>query len=142
MARHNRRRDRLNEVARQPPRSDAPLRRATSRPWGDLASVVRPSTPRPASVVYQTNRIRQTLLAAYSRRVADSLRKPPNRAPGAVSFGSWRLPPFSRLAQPPEPIRAASVCARRSIRREVLFALRRRGAGSGARKKHFSNTRC
>lgn len=59
-----------------------------------------------------------------------------------------RVTPFSAFfATPPLPhlqqrLQGAFSCARRHARREVLFATRRTGKGSGAPKKHFTNKRC
>lgn len=73
------------------------------------------------------------------RRVAASaasaVRK---RPPEAVSFGAWSLPP----TLPKQIASKALTCARRGIRREVMFAKRQTGAGAKGWKKHFSNRRC
>lgn len=141
MARHNRRRHVSNEVARQS-RPDAPPRRATSRPWDDLAFNRPNDYQRSASVALRADRIRQTLLAAYKARVADALRKAPTRLPGRFSFGAWSLPPSLLSQVPTERLIAADACARRSMRRQVLFAFKSTGKGSGSRKKHYSNRSC
>ncbi|AZL83033.1 hypothetical protein [Apis mellifera associated microvirus 47] len=137
MSKKARRSTRSTEPAR-PPYSGARPSPAGSRDWPDLLFSRSTVYPRSTSVAHRADRIRQTLVAAYQRRVAESLRKAPIRAPGAFSFGGWSLPP-SMLSQ---KLQAASVCARRSVRREVLFATRSTGPGSHARKRHYSNRSC
>lgn len=95
--------------------------------WPDLP-LSRPAVLPPASVPQRGKRHRPVASAPQGRK----------RAPQAVSFGAWSLPPFPSL----NVASKALTCARRGIRREVMFAKRQTGAGSKGWKKHFSNRRC
>lgn len=104
---------------------------AGSRPlsyWTDLPQSRPPVLPA-ASVPRRGNRrVVTTATAPVARK----------RAPEPVSFGTWSLPPT--LSQ--ETLQKAATCARRGIRREVMFAKRQTGRGAKGWKKHFSNRRC
>lgn len=66
-----------------------------------------------------------------------------SRATYRSRFQPGRL--VSTVVEPPQLLERAVACAKRTIRREVLFALRKRGKGSGAkrRKRSFlSHWRC
>lgn len=95
--------------------------------WPDLPQSRPPVLP--AASVPQRGK-RKVLAPAPSRD-----RK---RPPQAVSWGEWYLPPT--LSQ--KTLQAAATCARRGIRREVMFAKRQTGAGAKGWKKHFSNRSC
>lgn len=95
--------------------------------WPDLP-LSRPPVSPAASVLQR--RKRQVLAPAPSRD-----RK---RAAQAVSWGEWHLPPTPSK----QTLSGALTCARRGIRREVIFAKRLTGPGAKGWKKHFSNRRC
>lgn len=95
--------------------------------WPDLP-LSRPELSAPASVPQRGKRHRLVASAPQVRK----------RAPEAVFFGAWSLPPS--LSQ--QTLSKALTCARRGIRREVMFAKRQTGAGAKGWKKHFSNRRC
>lgn len=70
---------------------------------------------------------------------------PPTRRkarPASVSafFSPFPTLPPTRLVR--EPLKAAMACARRGVRREVLFASGGHRKGSAARKRYFSNRSC
>lgn len=120
-----------SEVARHSP--VARRQAATSRPWPDLLSN-HPWAESTVSVLHRSNRRR--IAAAFPSQGARS----PSRG---VSFGAWHLPPLSEVFSSSRPLlEQAAVCARRRIRRELLFAVRGTGAGSKGRRLHFSNRSC
>lgn len=115
-----------SEAARHTP--GARIRPAASRLWPDLP-LNHPRVESGVSVLRRSNR----------RRIAtESPRKGLHGPSRAVSFGTWSLPPSVSTPR----LQAASTCARRYVRRSVLFASRSTGAGSKARRLHFSNRRC
>lgn len=95
--------------------------------WPDLP-LSRPPVSPAASVPQRGKR----------RVVAPAPSRDRKRAAQAVFWGEWYLPPtlFQKTLQ------TAVTCARRGIRREVMFAKRQTGAGAKGWKKHFSNRRC
>jgi len=107
-------------------------RPAASRVWDDLPQS-RPGAARPASGPHRGHTRRQAVKAptrrTYSTTYVD---------PGAI-FGTWTM---STPTPSPKTLQAASTCARRHVRREVLFATRSTGAGSKGRRLHFTNRRC
>lgn len=100
-------------------------------PLHDLLSL---ATPLPATVVREAGDRRQFR--------PDEATRPPH----AVRPGASRVVAHparfaaTRFSDP----RAVSICARRSIRKEVLFALRltRKGSGSRKRRDFWSNVSC
>lgn len=127
MSRRNRRLTKP-EGAR-PTLSPAARYAAPSRVWGDLSPSRQP--PAAAASGLQRSQRRQVSLSAVRHRR--------NFAPQGDFFGAWSLYPPSPLVQ---KLQRAVTCVRRGIRREVLFASRATGAGSVARKKHYSNRSC
>lgn len=139
MSSRRRRRDSPNEAARRISRPDARPRPAASRPFDDLLSSRPPVARQVASAIQRIDTYRSYKALQALRSVRAALPRQARQTPArAISFGAWSLPP----SLPEKTLQAASTCARRGIRREVLFALNRRGAGSGARKKHYSNRSC
>lgn len=88
----------------------------------------RSSVSRSTSVARRANRRAATVHASQAIK----------RPSGPFSFGAWSFPPSLSL---PEAKKALS-CARRGRRKEVLFAKKLTGAGSHARKRHYSNRSC
>lgn len=125
MAKKPRRQNRP-EAARYTP--IARTRPAASHVWADLAYRDAAPTWRPIAMNHRFN----------PHRLVRGLTKAPQRPIRAFSFGTWYLPPTPT----PERLKAASTCARRFIRREVLFATKSTGAGSRGRRLHFTNRRC
>ena len=113
----------------QPPRSSAPLaldhpaRRRTVRPL--IRTVLTDTTPRPSPDV--------------PRRAAGRKRAGVSSRSSVPSIAKWGIP----LDAPPLPHRSI-VCAKRAIRREVLFATQGTGAGSRSPRIRTldSKTRC
>lgn len=119
------RRNQRSEAARYTP--IARPRPAASRVWPDLLSGA-PTAARRSAITHRVN----------PHRLVRGLTKAPQRPTRAFSFGTWYLPPTLT----PERLQAASTCARRYVRRSVLFATRSTGAGSKGRRLHFTNRRC
>ena len=128
MARRSRR-----SIAYQPSQRDiSPVTRAAAGSrslsyWTDLPQS-RPELAAPASVPQRGKRRAAAPIPPGARK----------RASEPVSWGEWTLPPTF----PKQTLQKALTCARRAIRREVLFAKRQTGAGSKGWKKHFSNRSC
>lgn len=96
--------------------------------WTDLPQSRPAMEPWPASVPQRGKR----------RVAAPAPSRDRKRAPEAVSWGAWSLPP----TLPQKTLQKALTCARRGIRREVMFAKRQTGAGAKGWKKHFTNRSC
>lgn len=112
-----------------PARSSASARYAAGSSWSySKLPDVPLSHPEPAWTPVSVGQRPNPSLKAVRGRLT---RTTPARG---VSFGPWSLSlPAARQAL---------VCARRGIRREVIFAKKFTGAGSYARKKYFSNRSC
>lgn len=138
----------------RPPRDNTSGTRSTLRPdrstssvpsrdWSDLDSPRRDvfdppqaaTRPQPQRLVRSRPPIRAVLSSAKAH---PGLWKALQRL-----FGGWELPtPPARLANAPEAFKRVADCARRHNRREVLFARRLTGKGSGKFKKHYTNRSC
>lgn len=66
----------------------------------------------------------------------------PARATGRSSDRQTRSPFLNATLLTPELTERALICARRGIRREVLFASKRTGKGAKSPKRKFSKVRC
>lgn len=145
-----------------PPRSppaNPPLRPYTFRAWRGYTPPVVPYRPPPASRPYglvhpakparRTVRplIRTVLTDTLSPRRGtrthlDAMRRAVLRSRSASPWSGFQAL-FSAEVNPPLP--RADICGRRSIRKEVLFALGRTGSGSGSktrRRTPESKVRC
>lgn len=113
-------RDQLHRVARSPS--------AVSRSRVDVAYLARP----PSAGVAET--VHRAVLRPVSRRTVTQPASRPGLPgqPASAIFGPWSI----------GQVRSAFTCARRYVRRSVLFATRSTGKGSRARRRHFSNQRC
>lgn len=105
------------------PTLDHPARRRTVRPL--IRTVLTDTTPRPSPDV--------------PRRAAGRKRAGVSSRSSVPSIAKWGIP----LDAPPLPHRSI-VCAKRAIRREVLFATQGTGAGSRSPRIRTldSKTRC
>lgn len=143
MSSRRRRRDSPSEAARRISRPDARLRPAASHPFDDLLSSRPPVARQVASATQRVDTYRSYKALQALRSVRAALPRQARQTPArAISFGAWSLDPSFFVPEPLKRVKELLVCPRRAIRREVMFALRLRGAGSGARKKHYSNWSC
>lgn len=119
-----------------PPQSPPPA--WTMAPLPESTLYLRTRTPRARPSVFASRTVRPPLMRTVSRdthsRVFNNRPSPdlPNRA--AARMSSWTT--FNQI-----PLQRAVTCARRSIRREVLFALGR-GNGAGSRGVPKSKEKC
>lgn len=131
------------------PRSGPPLARAPARvlasfsPYPTLYrtralaldhSVFAPRTVRPSLM-------RTVRTDTHPRWSSPSSRRSPDLPNRAIGRSMSLMRPWPTLAPEKTALPRATICAKRSIRREVLLALGR-GSGSGSRGKPKSDVRC
>lgn len=133
-------------------RSGSTSGKAFSGPSRRIPPVSLPTFRSPLPDLHALDQLRAMVRAVEDRRRFHPLRT--LRPAGALKRSSRRivLPPASNLPGrfPPTGLsfavpRKVAICVRRKTRREVLFALKKRGKGSGARRRRrnrFSSISC
>ena len=134
-------------------RSGSTSGKASSGPSRRIPPVSLPTFRSPLPDLHALDQLRAMVRAMEDRRRFHPLRT--LRPAGALKRSSRRIavtPSTSNLAgRFPSPglsfavPRDVAICVRRKTRREVLFALKKRGKGSGAkrrRRNHFSQIGC
>lgn len=98
----------------------------------------------PADTLLKTHSTPPLMRTVSGDRLPGSRSSPVTRARSSIR--SRKLTPWesSGFVTPPMLSERSQVCARRSIRREVLFAIKATGRGSGGRRKRteHSKVRC